>query len=190
VEQLRRINRDAQEDHQAKSSRKSSSMRRRQIGVYHSLQGDDPTEVTVEKNRIGRTRWTVEADIVDLACVLARQLPDMAIAAILHSCRVRSTPLLTPGLLQNVLGFVSSLHRALLRRARLVRFRDKLGMSLLSGATDIASWTSAAPFSESPTLRCRSSSCEEVPPLDWNEYYDQQTDNFRVVTPTEFRLKG
>src|SRR6185312_15663517 len=47
-------------------------------------QGGDHTEMTVRKNRAGQTRWTVEADVVDLVRVLARQLPDMAIAAILN----------------------------------------------------------------------------------------------------------
>lgn len=47
-------------------------------------QGGDHTEMTVKKNKIGQTRWTVEADVVDLVRVLARQLPDMAIAAILN----------------------------------------------------------------------------------------------------------
>jgi excisionase family DNA binding protein len=47
-------------------------------------QGGDHTRMTVKKNRIGQTRWTVAADVVDLVRVLARQLPDMAIAAILN----------------------------------------------------------------------------------------------------------
>ena len=47
-------------------------------------QGGDHTEMTVKKNKVGQTRWTVETDVVDLVRVLARQLPDMAIAAILN----------------------------------------------------------------------------------------------------------
>ena len=47
-------------------------------------QGGDHTQMTVKKNKIGQTRWTVEADVVDLVRVLARQLPDLAIAAILN----------------------------------------------------------------------------------------------------------
>ena len=47
-------------------------------------QGGDHTEMTVKKNKIGQTRWTIEADVVDLVRVLARQLPDNAIAAILN----------------------------------------------------------------------------------------------------------
>ncbi len=47
-------------------------------------QGGDHTQLTVKKNKIGRTRWTVEADIVDLVSALARQLSDTAIAAVLN----------------------------------------------------------------------------------------------------------
>ena len=47
-------------------------------------QGGDHTEMTVKKNKVGQTRWTVDADVVDLVRVLARQLPDNAIAAILN----------------------------------------------------------------------------------------------------------
>ena len=47
-------------------------------------QGGDHTEMTVKKNKVGQTRWTTEADVVDLVRVLARQLPDNAIAAILN----------------------------------------------------------------------------------------------------------
>ena len=50
-------------------------------------QGGDHTELTVKKNKVGQTRWTVAADVVDLVRVLARQLPDNAIAAILKSFR-------------------------------------------------------------------------------------------------------
>ncbi len=47
-------------------------------------QGGDHTELTVKKNTVGQTRWTVDADVLDLVRVLARQLPDSAIAAILN----------------------------------------------------------------------------------------------------------
>jgi DNA invertase Pin-like site-specific DNA recombinase len=47
-------------------------------------QGGDHTEMTVKKNKVGQTRWMVEADVVDLVRVLARQLSDMGIAAILN----------------------------------------------------------------------------------------------------------
>jgi excisionase family DNA binding protein len=71
MEYLRRIQRDAQKDHSAA------------VLVIH-WQGGDHTELTVKKNKIGQTRWTVEADVVDLVRMLARQLPDLAIAAILN----------------------------------------------------------------------------------------------------------
>jgi hypothetical protein len=47
-------------------------------------QGDDHTELKVKKNKIGHTRWAIEAETIDLVRVLARQLPDNAIAAILN----------------------------------------------------------------------------------------------------------
>jgi excisionase family DNA binding protein len=47
-------------------------------------QGGDHTEMTVKKNKVGHTRWAVDADVVDLVRVLARQLPDLSIAAILN----------------------------------------------------------------------------------------------------------
>ena len=47
-------------------------------------QGGDHTQLTVKKNKVGQTRWTVEADVLDLVRVLARQLSDTAIAAILN----------------------------------------------------------------------------------------------------------
>ena len=47
-------------------------------------QGDDHTQLMVKKNKIGQTRWTIEADVLDLVRVLARQLSDTAIAAILN----------------------------------------------------------------------------------------------------------
>jgi DNA invertase Pin-like site-specific DNA recombinase len=47
-------------------------------------QGGDHTEMKVKKNKVGHTRWAIEAGVVDLVRVLARQLPDNAIAAILN----------------------------------------------------------------------------------------------------------
>jgi excisionase family DNA binding protein len=47
-------------------------------------QGGDHTRLMVKKNKIGRTRWTVDADVVDLVRALARQMPDQTIAAILN----------------------------------------------------------------------------------------------------------
>jgi excisionase family DNA binding protein len=50
-------------------------------------QGGDHTEMRVKKNKIGHTRWAVEANVIELVRVLARQLPDNAIAAILNRSR-------------------------------------------------------------------------------------------------------
>jgi excisionase family DNA binding protein len=47
-------------------------------------QGGDHTRLMVKKNRVGHTRWTTDADIVDLVRVLARQMPDESIAAVLN----------------------------------------------------------------------------------------------------------
>lgn len=47
-------------------------------------QGGDHTRMTVKKNKIGRTRWSVDAEVVDFVRVLARQMPDQAIAGILN----------------------------------------------------------------------------------------------------------
>jgi excisionase family DNA binding protein len=47
-------------------------------------QGGDHTEMKVKKNKVGQTRWMTEAGVIDLVRVLARQLPDNAIAAILN----------------------------------------------------------------------------------------------------------
>jgi len=47
-------------------------------------QGGDHTEMRVKKNKVGHTRWAVDASVIDLVRVLARQLPDNAIAAILN----------------------------------------------------------------------------------------------------------
>ena len=46
--------------------------------------GDDHTALRVRKNRTGRHRWSVEADVVDLVRALARQMPDPSIAAVLN----------------------------------------------------------------------------------------------------------
>jgi DNA invertase Pin-like site-specific DNA recombinase len=54
------------------------------LALVMHWQGGDHTELAVGKNKVGRTRWAVDADVVDLVRVLARQLPDMAIAAILN----------------------------------------------------------------------------------------------------------
>lgn len=46
--------------------------------------GGDHTPLRVRKNRVGEHRWSTDADVVELVAVLARQLPDKAIAAILN----------------------------------------------------------------------------------------------------------
>ena len=46
--------------------------------------GGDHTPLRVKKNPVGRHRWTTTADVVELVTVLARQVPDKAIAAILN----------------------------------------------------------------------------------------------------------
>ena len=46
--------------------------------------GDDHTALRVRKNRTGQHRWSVDADVVELARAMARQMPDPAIAAVLN----------------------------------------------------------------------------------------------------------
>ena len=46
--------------------------------------GGDHTPLRVRKNRAGQHRWSADADVVELVTVLARQVPDKAIAAILN----------------------------------------------------------------------------------------------------------
>jgi hypothetical protein len=47
-------------------------------------QGGDHTRLSVKKNKGGQNRWATDADVVELVRVLARQLPDESIAAILN----------------------------------------------------------------------------------------------------------
>jgi hypothetical protein len=47
-------------------------------------QGGDHTRLEVKKNKTGRNRWVTGADVADLVQVLARQMPDRAIAAVLN----------------------------------------------------------------------------------------------------------
>jgi excisionase family DNA binding protein len=47
-------------------------------------QGGDHSSLRVKKNRTGRHRWSTDADVVDLVRVLARQMPDQAIASVLN----------------------------------------------------------------------------------------------------------
>ena len=46
--------------------------------------GEDHTALRVRKNRTGEHRWRVDADVVDLVRAMARQMPDMGIAAALN----------------------------------------------------------------------------------------------------------
>lgn len=46
--------------------------------------GGDHTPLRVRKNRTGQHRWSTDADVVELVTVLARQMPDRAIAAVLN----------------------------------------------------------------------------------------------------------
>jgi len=47
-------------------------------------QGGDHTALRVRKNRAGQHRWSTDTDVIELVAVLARQMPDQAIAAILN----------------------------------------------------------------------------------------------------------
>jgi len=47
-------------------------------------QGGDHTRLEAKKNKTGRNRWATDAEVTDLVHVLARQMPDQAIAAVLN----------------------------------------------------------------------------------------------------------
>jgi excisionase family DNA binding protein len=47
-------------------------------------QGGDHTRLEVKKSKAGQTRWVTDADIIAVVRILARQMPDPAIAAILN----------------------------------------------------------------------------------------------------------
>lgn len=47
-------------------------------------QGGNHTRLEVRKNKTGQNRWATDADVADLVRVLARQMPDQAIAAVLN----------------------------------------------------------------------------------------------------------
>jgi hypothetical protein len=47
-------------------------------------QGGDHTRLDVRKNKTGQNRWATDADVVDLVRVLARQMPDQAVASVLN----------------------------------------------------------------------------------------------------------
>jgi DNA invertase Pin-like site-specific DNA recombinase len=53
------------------------------IAMLH-WQGGDHTRLEVKKNKAGQTRWTTGADVVELVRMLARQMPDASIAAVLN----------------------------------------------------------------------------------------------------------
>jgi len=46
--------------------------------------GGDHSSLKVKKNRSGQHRWSAEAETIDLVRVLARQMPDKAIASVLN----------------------------------------------------------------------------------------------------------
>ncbi|RWB58761.1 MAG: DNA-binding protein [Mesorhizobium sp.] len=54
------------------------------LGLVIRWQGGDHTPLRVRKNRAGQHRWGTDADVVELVAVLARQMPDQAIAALLN----------------------------------------------------------------------------------------------------------
>ena len=47
-------------------------------------QGGDHTRLMVKRNRAGQTRWTTDAEVVDVVRALARQMPDETIASVLN----------------------------------------------------------------------------------------------------------
>ena len=47
-------------------------------------QGGDHTRLSAKRNKVGQNRWVTDTDVVDLVRVLARQMPDEAIAAVLN----------------------------------------------------------------------------------------------------------
>jgi DNA invertase Pin-like site-specific DNA recombinase len=46
--------------------------------------GGDHTRLEAKKNKVGQTRWATGADVIELVQVLARQMPDASIAAVLN----------------------------------------------------------------------------------------------------------
>lgn len=53
------------------------------VAIIH-WHGGDHSRIEVKKNKAGQTRWTTSADVVELVRVLARQMPDASIAAVLN----------------------------------------------------------------------------------------------------------
>jgi DNA invertase Pin-like site-specific DNA recombinase len=54
------------------------------IVAFIHWHGGDHTQLDVKKNKAGQTRWTTSADVVELVRVLARQMPDTSVAAVLN----------------------------------------------------------------------------------------------------------
>ena len=54
------------------------------LGLVIRWSGGDHTPLRVRKNRAGQHRWTTDNDVVELVTVLARQMPDKAIASLLN----------------------------------------------------------------------------------------------------------
>jgi excisionase family DNA binding protein len=59
-------------------------VREEKVDLVVHWNGGDHTGLQVRKNRPGQHRWITSADVVDLVGVLARQMPDNAIAAVLN----------------------------------------------------------------------------------------------------------
>ena len=47
-------------------------------------QGGDHTRLSAKRNNVGQNRWATDADVVDLVRILARQMSDESIAAVLN----------------------------------------------------------------------------------------------------------
>jgi DNA invertase Pin-like site-specific DNA recombinase len=47
-------------------------------------QGGDHTRLSAKRNKVGQNRWVTDTDVVDLVRILARQMPDVSIAAVLN----------------------------------------------------------------------------------------------------------
>src|SRR5262249_13468839 len=46
--------------------------------------GGDQTRLSAKRNRVGQNQWVTDADVVDLVHILARQMQDESIAAVLN----------------------------------------------------------------------------------------------------------
>jgi hypothetical protein len=54
------------------------------VAIVIRWHGGDHTPLRVAKNHAGQHRWSTDAEVVELVTVLARLLPDQAIAAVLN----------------------------------------------------------------------------------------------------------